>query len=443
MANPTRIGARIRAKRGDLGLRQAELARSCGISPSYLNLIEHERRRIGGALLMRIAGALDIAPEMLSEGAETTLTTALGVAADAHPATNAEVDRLDEFASRFPGWAQVIESQHTELGRLQRLVAELSDRLTYDPFLSASMHEVLSSVTAVRSASAILADGGEISPEWQARFHRNIFEDSQRLATSTEALVEYLDAGGNAAGTASLPQDELEAWLSENAWQVAVLEENPKSPDVQVPGLAELGPSARILAETFLAQYRSDIESLPLEPFKKAVGELVADPIALAAEFQVGLPTVFRRLASLAADDLPGGQPFGLVACDASGTLIFRKPVFGFDVPHYGAACSLWPLFHAMQRPMAPLRQQVRTVAREEHSFDTFALAEVDYPAGYGKPPVITSWMLIRPMKQKTTDTLAVGMSCRICAVETCPARREPSIVGKAREGDEEMTARL
>ena len=432
MANPTRIGARIRAKRGDLGLRQADLARSCGISPSYLNLIEHERRRIGGALLRRIAEALEMDPELLSEGAETTLTTALGAAADSLPAANAEVDRLDEFASRFPGWAQVIESQHAELGRLQRLVAELSDRLTYDPFLSASMHEVLSSVTAVRSASAILADGSEISPEWQARFHRNIFEDSQRLATSTEALVQYLDAGGNTAGTASLPQDEVETWLSEKAWQVPEIETNPSLANDDVPGLAELGPSARALAMAVVDQYREDAKTLSLQDLKEAAAE-TCDPIDLAARFSLGLPTVLRRLAALGPDDLPYGQAFGLVACDASGTMIFRKPILGFDVPQYGAACALWPLFQAIQRPMTPIRQEVRTVAREEYLFETFAFAELNYPAGYGKPPVITSWMLIAPKKHKVTDALAVGMSCRICSVEGCPARREPSIVGKTR----------
>ncbi|MEP5198425.1 MAG: helix-turn-helix domain-containing protein [Paracoccaceae bacterium] len=443
MAMQTRIGARIRAKRGDLGLRQADLARSCGISPSYLNLIEHERRRIGGALLVRIAGVLQIEPELLSEGAETALTTALRASADVHNEANPEVERLDEFAARYPGWAQIIEAQHGEVERLQRLVSELSDRLTYDPFLSASMHEVLSSVTAVRSASAILADGGEISPEWQARFHRNIYEDSQRLATSTEALVGYLDAGGNAAGAATLPQDEVEAWLAELGWSVPVMERNPDCARDEVPGLDEMSTSAAALADIFLAQYRRGVSALPYDAFKLALSTLGADPVVLAAHFAVGLPVVFRRLASLASEDLPDGQPRGLVACDASGTLTFRKPVPGFDVPHHGSACALWPLFHAASRPASPIRQDVRAVARDEQGFETFAFAEVAYPSGYNGPPVVSSWMLISPQTQTSELAQPVGMSCRICAVEGCPARREPSIVSTARDTPQEMDARL
>uniref|UniRef100_A0AAN0NK29 Helix-turn-helix transcriptional regulator n=1 Tax=Yoonia rhodophyticola TaxID=3137370 RepID=A0AAN0NK29_9RHOB len=38
-------GARIRERRLDLGLRQSAVAQEVGISPSYLNLIEHNRRR--------------------------------------------------------------------------------------------------------------------------------------------------------------------------------------------------------------------------------------------------------------------------------------------------------------------------------------------------------------------------------------------------------------
>ena len=41
-----------RERRKDLGLTQTELASRVGISVSYLNLIEHNRRSIGGRLLL-------------------------------------------------------------------------------------------------------------------------------------------------------------------------------------------------------------------------------------------------------------------------------------------------------------------------------------------------------------------------------------------------------
>ncbi|QDZ10131.1 helix-turn-helix domain-containing protein [Devosia ginsengisoli] len=54
------IGFRISNRRKSLKISQAFLARSLGISPSYLNLIENNKRDIGGALLNRVAAQLDI-----------------------------------------------------------------------------------------------------------------------------------------------------------------------------------------------------------------------------------------------------------------------------------------------------------------------------------------------------------------------------------------------
>ena len=47
------IGFRISNRRKSLKISQAALARLVGISPSYLNLIENNKRDVGGALLQR------------------------------------------------------------------------------------------------------------------------------------------------------------------------------------------------------------------------------------------------------------------------------------------------------------------------------------------------------------------------------------------------------
>src|SRR6056297_3406811 len=113
------VGTRIREKRMSLGIRQTELAKAAEISPSYLNLIEHNRRRIGGRTLLRLAEALDVEPTLLSEGAEATLLSALQEAAGSQEEREAEVDRAQEFAGRFPGWAQLVAAQHQKVETLE------------------------------------------------------------------------------------------------------------------------------------------------------------------------------------------------------------------------------------------------------------------------------------------------------------------------------------
>ncbi len=431
MAKPPLTGARIRAYRIDRGIRQAALADACDISASYLNLIEHNRRRIGGALEVKLADALEVDVSLLTGRAEAALASAIDAAAEAHPGAGAERPRAEELAARYPGWARLIEAQHREVRRLEQVVAELGDRLTHDPFLSASMHNVLSSVTAIRSASAILAQGDDIEPEWEARFHRNIFEDSQRLAEATETLVQYLDSDAQQEPSASLPQDELDAWLSGQGWRVDALE---KDPDADIAGIIDeidalRSPAAQRLAASFLERYAADVRAVPGEALSAAIVS-ATDPAALSRHFQADLPLIFRRLATLPPEVVPDGQSFGLAACDASGTLIFRKPVPGFDLPRYGAACPLWPLFRALQSPITPVAQPIIVAGRDEAPFETLAISDMRYPAGYDGPSVTEAWMLITPLMRPREGAAAqrVGTSCRVCPEAACVARREPSV---------------
>src|SRR6056297_3785337 len=209
MPESSMIGTRIRERRVMNGIRQSDLARMVGISPSYLNLIEHNRRRIGGRTLLKLAEALEVEPTLLSEGAEATLLSALHEAAGSQKDHQAELERTEEFAGRFPGWAQLVASLHQRVESVEQNLQSLTDRMAHDPHLAASLHEVISTVTAIRSTASILVDTREIEPEWQHRFHRNIGEDSRRLAEGAQALVRYLEAGPNSDTEFLSPQDEL------------------------------------------------------------------------------------------------------------------------------------------------------------------------------------------------------------------------------------------
>ncbi|MBN9022089.1 MAG: helix-turn-helix transcriptional regulator, partial [Rhizobiales bacterium] len=71
------IGQRIRKRRQEMRLSQAALAAEVGISASYLNLIEHNRRTIGGALLHRIAERLALDSRALAGTEEARLIAEL------------------------------------------------------------------------------------------------------------------------------------------------------------------------------------------------------------------------------------------------------------------------------------------------------------------------------------------------------------------------------
>lgn len=412
-------GSRVRERRLALGLRQADLARVAGISASYLNLIEHNRRRIAGEVLERLAAALGVETVALAEGAEGALAVGLRAAAGDEGA--AELDRIEEFIGRFPGWAGVTAGLQRRVEGLERAVAALSDRIAHDPHLSLALHEVLSAVSSVRSTAAILAETEDIEPEWRARFHGNLHVDSERLARGAEALVAYLEGTEAEAPGGGAPEEEFDDWLAARGWHLAAAETGADA-EPEIAALAST--AARDLARAHLAQARDDAAAMPFEPFRAAMLRLGGDPLALAQAFGVPVLAAMRRLALLP------GAPEGLVICDAAGALVLRKPAPGFQPPRLGAACALWPLFAALARPMSPITARIEMAGRNGRRFTARAWAEVSHAGGFDGIAVRHAAMLVLPESGAgAPPALRVGPTCRICPERDCPARREPSIL--------------
>jgi len=418
-------GTRIRERRQERGLRQAELAATVGISPSYLNLIEHGRRRIAGKLLANLARALDLDPAALGEGGDGGRLHVLRAAAASVPEMlrpQPEIARAQDFLDRFPGWAALAASQGRRIEALEGRVAELAGRLSHDHDLAQALHQVISGVTAIRAASGILAENPDLDRDWQARFLGNIRSDSETLAESSRALVRFLEAPARAAPLGPSPQEEAERWLDSRDHHL---------PEVEVGGplagpLPE-GPAGDLL-RSWAARYARDAAALPLGPFAAASREADYDPAILARGFDAPLPRVLRRLASL-----PPGQghpPMGLLVADASGTLTHAKMTEGLAVPRAGG-CPLWPLFEALAQPSRPLRLKAALPGQGAPRFLCHAVAAPRDAPDWEAPPLVEAIMLLAPLPPgpEAGDRL-VGPTCRLCPRKDCLARREPSILG-------------
>ncbi|WP_420010588.1 short-chain fatty acyl-CoA regulator family protein [Tateyamaria sp.] len=430
MAREALTGSRIRERRIIAGLKQADLARRIGISASYLNLIEHNRRRIGGKLLLDIAGALGVEASALTEGAEAALIAALRDAAHGTGVPEAEMDRAEEFAGRFPGWADALAASHRKTSSLERAVETLSDRLAHNPELAASVHEVLSTAAAIRSTASILAEDKDLDASWRERFHANINEDSRRLAASSKTLVGFLDAETGEAAVSSTPQEEVEAFLAAHEFNFAELEAGNVQPADLVDGAIELSSNAaRHVARDVLERTFADSRRLAMSNLVAVLPKLGPDPVALSRHFDLPVITIMRRLASVP------GLGLGLVVADRSGALLFRKGAVGFTIPRFGAACPLWPLFQVMGQQGHLLCQRVQVPGRTEAVFDCFAAAEATGPLTVNEPPLIEATMLIVPVpgpEQLAGATpVEMGASCRICSRRGCSGRREPSILSE------------
>ncbi|MEL6678503.1 MAG: short-chain fatty acyl-CoA regulator family protein, partial [Pseudomonadota bacterium] len=423
-------GLRIRERRKAIGLSQSALAQRAGISPSYLNLIEHNKRAIAGRVLLALARELDVPPASLSQEAELSMIAEMRTAAAEFPVVPAEVDVTEEFASRFPGWARLVGSLHRQVRDQRAAIDALSDRLAHDPVLQANMHEMLTNITAIRSTAGILTSLDDVPAAQQRRFIENIHAESQRLSEVAQSLTAYFDEAASSDAPATSPDEELDRFLAARSHAFPGLEEPGPGTTVstiiaEADDLTE--PEARQRATRHLERYAADAAALPQRTFLRAVAETSGDVLALAGRFGVPLQQVMRRLMGLPGD-AGGHGPYGGVRINAAGTTLMRKTLGAFTTPRHGAPCALWPLYTTLAQPGRPIAQRVALPGGD--LFDTVAVAEYEPRTGLSDWPRLSATMLVRAATSGAEEPLEIGTACRLCPRPACPARVEDPILG-------------
>ncbi|UJQ95563.1 helix-turn-helix domain-containing protein [Mariluticola halotolerans] len=189
------IGLKIRNYRKSLGLSQSGLARTIGISPSYLNLIEGNKRDVGGVLLQKIAASLSIELEELTGESEQRLIQELEEAFtdpvfDATHFSNADAVAL---VAQFPGVANALTRLFRAYGDVNALLEAQSNRLRSDPLFSALLHQILSHITALRSSAEILEDEGDLSEAENQRFLSSINREARAMSDVGQTLIQHFD----------------------------------------------------------------------------------------------------------------------------------------------------------------------------------------------------------------------------------------------------------
>ncbi|MEE9454341.1 MAG: short-chain fatty acyl-CoA regulator family protein [Paracoccaceae bacterium] len=432
------IGTRIREHRTRIGISQTALAARAGISTSYLNLIEHNKRGIAGKILLAISRELNVSATSLSEGADSALIGAIQEAAAYIPAQTPETEVLAEFVGRYPGWSQLLASLYRQVRDQEGTISALSDRLTHDPFLAESLHQMLSNITAIRSTASILTSTSGIPDAQKSRFHAAIHDESKRLSDVAQALTAYFDQAIDKTARAATPEEELDQFMNGHAYHFPTLD-MPYADESDIDRLLDQAvdvqtPQARIMAKGRLLTYLNDAKDLPLDAFIPAAETAKYNPAVLADSFNVSLHAVFCRLASLnhSGHDIP---EMGLIIVNAAGHALIRRPLPTFALPRYGNTCPLWPIYQGFTLPDQPLHTYVELPNTTR--FITLTFATSGTTPRFDMPPVYTSAMLIIPQDQanvlaswlpKDRKSHKIGISCRICTRKNCAARSETRI---------------
>ena len=459
------LGPRIRERRREMGITQADLARNLEISAPYLNLIEHNKRVISGSLLTRVAQALQLPIEQLDGASDRRLLDTLneiGRAPDMH-SLEVEIDSSGELIGRFPGWARAMAALARKEQQATQVSKMLADRLSHDPFISDTVHRMLTHTASLRSAAEIIEQFPDLEREQLIRFNQIVSEESRSLAEIGDALAAFFDNAAMAKRNLT-PLDEIDDWfdhrenyfpeiesraarlheqLSEGSKTVRyTIARNLAEDSLKdiIEGIVKEEPLletelARHRGVDILMQYARNAILVPIHLLAQQVNLYRYDVEFLADVFAVDFNVICERLCALHGNqDAPR---FGYYQCNAAGTILSSRNIPGINPAKYGSACPLWLLFRAQQTPMTTLRQLVQMPDGERFVF--IAKASADSVPGFNQPVhLITDMLVVRHQDTIGTayaprpDTLteAVGISCRACPRDNCQHRATDPLSG-------------
>ncbi len=211
MARTPYMGSRLRRLRKDKQLSQTDLASLLGISTSYLNLIEHDRRDLTVPLLLKISQTLQVDPMAFAGGQDGQLlaetTEAFNdpmFAADAYPD-----DALTNFTSDYPELARLMVKLYQAYKMTSGDLQMLRERLSQDSLLADSSFRMRTLVTSVLSLTEIMHDNSDLDEEDRQRFLDIVLKDSTSLADTVDEMMGFV--GGEHLSGKELSPSAMEA----------------------------------------------------------------------------------------------------------------------------------------------------------------------------------------------------------------------------------------
>ncbi|HTP25528.1 MAG TPA: short-chain fatty acyl-CoA regulator family protein [Anaeromyxobacteraceae bacterium] len=454
MAEVTLLGAKVRALRRREGLTQSQLALRLGVSPSYLNLIEHNRRPLPAPLLIRLAELFHLDLKQFSPDSDARAVTDLievfgDPLFDVHDLSAAEVR---EMAASFPQVGRAVVGLYRAFRGAREAAHTLAAQLSEDSASAVDSHfpteEVADFVQRNMNHFPELEDGA-------ARLCRDAGLEATNLYAN---LVNYLErslrvrvqieraAAMQGAVRRYDPERKIIS-LSEVlrrgsrnfqlAFQVGLLTQGAALENYARDSLLTSGTS-RALARVALANYFAAAVLMPYEPFLEAAKLERYDIDLLGHRFRSSFEQVAHRLTTLRR---PGseGVPFHMVRIDIAGNISKHFSASGLRFARFSGACPRWNVFTAFLTP-GMIRTQLsqmpdgathfwvaRTVRREGggyHAPHTVHALALGCDVAHARQLVYADGVDLASREA----VVPVGLTCRLCERMDCEQRAVPPL---------------
>ncbi len=451
-AQSSRLGGKIRLLRRQEGMSQVALAEALGISPSYLNLIEGNKRPLTAPLLIRLAQQFHLDLKTLAPDEDQRLSEDLleAFGDTLFDPLDLQAQDVRELVQNSPQLARGVFElysayQHARDG-LATLSAKLSDGQGFNPeatrlpseevgdFIQQAMNHFpdLESVAEALWTRANL-DADQPYPGLAGAFEaRGIAVRIHRVSEGPGLLRRFDPERRILSLSELLPQRSRTFQL---AHQLALLDHSDLLDRLAAHPLLRTDAS-RALARVALANYFASAVLMPYERFLKAAKAERYDIDILARRFQTSFEQVCHRVTTLRR---PGseGVPFHFLRLDIAGNISKSFSASGIRFARFSGACPRWNAHAAFLTP-GLIRTQIsefpdgrryfciaRTLQKDtggyrgQHAMQAVGLG---CEMGHAKELIYADGLRL------DQPPVPVGVTCRLCERTDCEQRAFPPL---------------
>ncbi len=450
------LGPKVRRLRRDHGLTQAQMAEQLGISPSYLNLIEHNQRPVTVPLLLKLGQNFGVDLQSFAEDEESRLVAGLREVFADPLFDGSDIKNQDfrELAAVAPTLGQAVVALYrafrTSRDDLQTLSERVADREKFHLVQTSSFpqDEVRDLFQAHSNHFAELEAAAE--ELWQ--------EGRLEKGDLYRGLTDYL-LNNHSVRVRLLPSDimgyavrrfdrhgrrillsEMLAPSGRNfqlACQIALLRHRDLLNHI-VDSSGLTGDEARRLARIGLANYFAAAVLMPYARFSEAANQVRYDIEILRRRFDASFEQVCQRLTTL---QRPGakGVPFFLMRVDSAGNVSKRFSGAGFHLARFGGGCARWIVYEAFRTP-GKIHSQLAQMP-DGTTYFSIARTVVKAGGGFRSPPQQFAIALGCDLQHAAQITYAdgvdlenteaatpIGVNCRLCPRLDCSQRAFPPL---------------
>ncbi len=447
-----KIGGKIRQLRRQRGMSQAELAQELSISASYLNLLEHNRRKITVPLLLKLAQKFGLEINDLSDSDEARLSGDLMEMLSDQifgevDVTNHEVR---ELANTSPSIARAMlhlydvyrttssdaaNGQSTENTQNVQLASEqISDFLQTNGNYFSSLEDVAERVRTNLDPSS------QSSFESMASYILNVFGVRTSIGPLPANMNQRISEGGE-----KFTISEVLPWESRIFHLATAIARASAKPEIDylVENANFAHPEVNRLARSALASYVAGALIMPYDRFLETARDMRYDVERLSQRFGVSFEQICHRITTL---QRPGktGIPFHLIRTDIAGNVSKRFSMSGIQIPRHGGACPRWNVYEAYLQPgrvMVQISEMpdgqryfciAKTLTKGESRHNA-SLRHMSIGLGcelkYARQLVYSDGLdVVNP-----TQVVPIGVSCRICPRNDCSVRAFPAVTSEAK----------